>query len=177
LPVNSGIPTIAIDYSGNKWFGTVFGGIAKFDGLNWTVYNTSNSALCDNAIYSVTIDYYGNKWIGTYNGLNVFNENGIVLGVNDKPSTEVTNYSLNQNYPNPFNPSTVINYWLKTAEFVTLKVYDVLGREVATLVNGYQNPGTHNVNFNASTLSSGIYIYTIRAGNKLTQSKKMILMR
>lgn len=86
-------------------------------------------------------------------------------------------YALEQNYPNPFNPSTVINYELKTAGFVTLKVYDILGREVAALVNGYQNAGTHKVNFNASSLSSGVYIYRIQAGENFSESKKMILMR
>jgi len=102
--------------------------------------------------------------------------NGVLTDV-EETKYMVNNFGLKQNYPNPFNPSTVINYELKTAGFVTLKVYDILGREVATLVNGYQNQGTHKVNFNASSLASGIYIYRIQAGDKFSESKKMILMR
>ena len=67
------------------------------------------------------------------------------------------NYQLNQNYPNPFNPETAISYQLSTDSYVTLKVYDILGNLVSTLVNEYQTKGTYNVNFNASGLASGIY--------------------
>ncbi len=89
---------------------------------------------------------------------------------------QVNTFSLLQNYPNPFNPSTSIKYRIPTDEFVTLKVYDVLGREVATLMNDKQGRGEYNVNFNASKLSSGIYYYTITAGN-YTETKKMMLLK
>ena len=89
---------------------------------------------------------------------------------------QVNTFSLLQNYPNPFNPSTIIKYRIPTDEFVTLKVYDVLGREVATLMNDKQGRGEYNVNFNASKLSSGIYYYTITAGN-YTETKKMMLLK
>jgi hypothetical protein len=85
-------------------------------------------------------------------------------------------FQLSQNYPNPFNPSTVISYSIPAGANVTLKVYDVLGREVATLVNGFQNANTYKVNFNASSLSSGVYIYKLEAGS-LTMSKKMLLLK
>ncbi len=80
------------------------------------------------------------------------------------------------NYPNPFNPTTTINYQLPTDGIVTLKVYDVLGKEVATLVNDHRTAGYHTVEFNARNLPSGIYIYTITANN-YTRSKKMLLMK
>jgi hypothetical protein len=83
---------------------------------------------------------------------------------------------LTGNYPNPFNPTTKINYQLPKAGLVTLKVYDILGREVATLVNENQPAGSYSVPFDASKLSSGIYIYTIHA-NDFIQSKKMILTK
>ncbi len=104
-------------------------------------------------------------------------------------------FELYQNYPNPFNPSTTINYHLPQNSFVTIKVYDVLGREVATLVNDYRPAGYYSVEFNASSggrLPSGIYIYTItannpslyqndggqvRSGQVYTQSKKMLLIK
>jgi len=85
-------------------------------------------------------------------------------------------FQLLQNYPNPFNPSTVIDYSLAKAGNVTLKVYSILGQEVATLVNGYQAASTYHVNFNASGLASGIYIYELRSGSKVA-SGKMILMK
>jgi photosystem II stability/assembly factor-like uncharacterized protein len=87
------------------------------------------------------------------------------------------NYSVSQNFPNPFNPSTVIKYQIPQNSFVSLKVYNSLGQEAATLVNGMINAGTHEVQFNASNLSSGVYYYVINAGNDFVQTKKMILIK
>jgi len=84
-------------------------------------------------------------------------------------------YSIS-NYPNPFNPSTTINYQLPENGFVTIKVYDILGKEVATLVNENKQAGYHKIDFDGSKLTSGIYIYTIKANN-FAQSKKMILAK
>ena len=85
-------------------------------------------------------------------------------------------FELLQNYPNPFNPKTEIKYQLPLNGFATLKVYDILGREVATLVDENQPAGNYSVPFDASKLASGIYIYTFHA-NDFVQSKKMILMK
>jgi type IX secretion system substrate protein len=85
-------------------------------------------------------------------------------------------YSLNQNYPNPFNPSTKITYTVPETGMVTLKVYDVLGKEVATLVNRVVNSGQHVVNFNAENLSTGIYFYELSAG-EFVQTNKMMLLK
>ena len=85
-------------------------------------------------------------------------------------------FELKQNYPNPFNPSTVIQYQIPESGFVTLKVYDILGNEVATLINGKQQAGSYSINFNASVLSSGIYFYQLKSG-KYVDTKKMILLR
>ncbi|MDP3684558.1 MAG: T9SS type A sorting domain-containing protein [Ignavibacteria bacterium] len=87
-----------------------------------------------------------------------------------------TKFELTQNYPNPFNPSTVISWQVPAGSYVSLKVYDVLGKEVATLVNEELKAGSYSVDFNASHLASGIYFYSIKAGNFI-QSKKMILMK
>jgi len=86
-------------------------------------------------------------------------------------------FSLAQNYPNPFNPSTIISYSLPNTNFVTLKVYDITGREVQTLVNGSQELGTHSVNFNASMFSSGIYFYQLIIGKDFVDTKKMLFIR
>ena len=90
-------------------------------------------------------------------------------------------YSLKNNYPNPFNPSTQIKYSLAQDADVTLKVYDMLGTEVAKLVNETQALGSYEISFNAENLSSGVYIYRITASNNgrilFTDSKQMILLR
>ncbi|MFQ3599125.1 MAG: T9SS type A sorting domain-containing protein [Chloroherpetonaceae bacterium] len=85
-------------------------------------------------------------------------------------------FALEQNYPNPFNPTTIINYQLPMASNVSLKIYDVLGKEVATLVNARQEAGTYNVNFNGSNLTSGVYFYRLQAGN-FVQTRKMMLVK
>jgi len=87
-----------------------------------------------------------------------------------------TAFSLSQNYPNPFNPATTIKYDLPENSNVELKVYDVLGNEVANLFTGYQNAGSYSVNFRADKLSSGVYFYRIDAGS-FSQTKKFILMK
>ncbi len=87
-----------------------------------------------------------------------------------------TAYDLSQNFPNPFNPATTINYQLPQNGFVTLRIYDILGKEVKTLVNEQKNQGRYSVNFDASRLASGVYIYQLRA-NDYVSSKKMLLLK
>lgn len=84
-------------------------------------------------------------------------------------------FELSQNYPNPFNPSTTIKYSVPVSEFVTLKVYDVLGNQVAALVNEQNAAGSYEVEFNAAELSSGTYFYKLQAGNKVETRKMMLL--
>jgi len=190
---NSDIPSntincITIDESDNKWIGT-WEGLAKFDDTNWQVYNTLNSGLPNNSVICVATDIYNNIWIGTggYNGygggLVVFNESGIV-SVEENTTDQVilpNEYLLSQNYPNPFNPSTTIKYQIPSnakGETATVKliVYDILGREVATLVHQQQKAGYYEVNWDAGINSSGIYFYKLNAGS-FVETKKMILLR
>ena len=97
--------------------------------------------------------------------------------VNEK-NTSLQKFELAQNYPNPFNPSTRISYNLPQSETVTLKVYDMRGREIATLVNAKQSAGKHTVEFNAAqyNLSSGVYVYSINAGS-FFDVKKLIMVK
>ncbi|MFZ2325033.1 MAG: choice-of-anchor J domain-containing protein [Ignavibacteriaceae bacterium] len=90
--------------------------------------------------------------------------------------TPLNKYNLFQNYPNPFNPSTTINYQLSQDSYVTLKIYDVLGNEVKTIINENKPAGNYNIDFNASALASGVYFYELRT-NDFVSSKKMILMK
>jgi hypothetical protein len=99
------------------------------------------------------------------------------VGVEDESESGIVHsYQLMQNYPNPFNPETKISYSIPNPEFVTLKVYDMLGKEVQTLVNEFQSAKTYSVSFDASDLSSGVYLYKLQAGD-FFDSKKMILIK
>jgi hypothetical protein len=103
----------------------------------------------------------------------------VATGVNsvDTRGFSPIEYSLSQNYPNPFNPTTQIDYTIKKAGKVEVKVYDVLGREVATLVNKEMTPGKYTADFDASNLASGIYVYRIQAGSDFAAVKKMVLLK
>ncbi|MBT8387992.1 MAG: T9SS type A sorting domain-containing protein [Ignavibacteria bacterium] len=99
----------------------------------------------------------------------------IVSGV-EQFNNVISSYSLSSNYPNPFNPTTTINYEIPQRSFITLKIYDVLGNEVATLVDEEKQTGSYNVELNATGLPSGIYIYKFQAGN-FVETKKMVLIK
>jgi len=96
--------------------------------------------------------------------------------VENRNTSLPASYTLEQNYPNPFNPTTIIKYSLSSESFVSLKVYDLLGKEVRTLVSSEQNAGVHKINFNASDLPSGVYIYTLSA-NGFNQTRKLVLLK
>lgn len=130
--------------------------------------------------------YYksGSNWLDFYNVDSTGNFCIKGLFVNDTISTGSQNtgniipenYSLSQNYPNPFNPSTTIVFSIPENEFVTLKIYNVLGEEIRTLVSGCRNASNYKITFNASNLSSGMYYYKITTNN-FTETKKMILIK
>lgn len=114
-------------------------------------------------------------YAGTNNANVYFNNQDWTVDVNEGEATP-ENYSLEQNYPNPFNPSTTIKFRIPENSFVSLKVYNVLGKEVATLVNEEKNAGIFEVNFNANNLSSGVYFYKLETGN-FVKTNKMILLK
>ena len=100
---------------------------------------------------------------------------GIASSVANEPAAPLS-YSLSQNYPNPFNPTTVIRYELANASHVRLTVYDILGREVQTLVDDLKQPGHYEVTLNATNLASGVYLYRIQAA-RFTETRKLALVR
>lgn len=119
----------------------------------------------------IATDYSG------HDSLFVLYNTGNVSGIVEENYQQIPeNISLSQNYPNPFNPATTIEYSIPQAGLVTIKIYDILGREVTNLVNEEKLAGNHKVNFNASGLSSGIYCYRFKAGD-FVQTRKMVLLK
>ena len=140
-------------------------------GNNWNNFNIGltdiyNIALCNGDLIALT---YTDKTIWK----NSFNE--LITDVK-KEGILPLSFSLSQNYPNPFNPSTTIGYSIPTNSFVTLKIYNLLGSEIATLVNEEKNYGTYKVIWNAQNIPSGVYFYKITAG-EYSEVKKMILLK
>jgi hypothetical protein len=142
------------------------------------------AALVSMYLFKLRVFILNASGLLTQNDANTLNEeaDGVIDLIQDlhKP-IDITlkipkEFKLMQNYPNPFNPSTTIEYSIPENSVVTLKVYDVVGKEVAVLIDKYQTQGSYIVNWNASKLSSGIYIYRLSAGN-YTDSKKMVLSK
>ena len=109
-------------------------------------------------------------------GFNVLGRQSVTTGINQAKITIPKEYILNQSYPNPFNPTATIRYSIPKGSRVSIKVYDILGREVSTLVNEYEKAGTYNVKFKGNRYSSGVYFYQLHAGS-FVQTKKMILLK
>ena len=143
-----------------------------------------NRAVSGNSLESLETGFYYDKISGVLSiKLSAIADSSYTIRVDSVEVTGIrssqaapSGYGLNQNYPNPFNPSTSISYRLPGPRFVTLKVYDVLGREVLTLVSGEESRGVHNVSFDGSGLASGVYIYSLTAGS-YHQSREMILLK
>ena len=143
------------------------------NGVNWIVQNTS-----------ATVSFSGLQFVNTTTGFAV-GENGSVykttnggepIGINIISNEIPEKYTLSQNYPNPFNPTTNIEFSIPKNEFVSLKIYDEIGREIAVLVNENLKAGTYKIDFNASGLNSGLFFYKIQTAT-YTETRKMILVK
>jgi hypothetical protein len=97
-------------------------------------------------------------------------------GVAASGGSTAARFALSQNYPNPFNPSTLIGYSIPSAGRVSLNVYDVLGREVATLFEGFRQPGSYTVRFDGTGLPSGVYLYRLQSGG-MVETRKLVIVR
>ena len=142
-------------------------------GDNWTQVFTAAGSLSDIDLWASTGCLQG--WAVGATGT-IAKMNGIPVGIGNNNNEIPGTFKLEQNYPNPFNPATVIRYQLSVNSFVSLKVFDVLGREVAVAVDKVLLPGEYEVTFDASELASGIYYYTLIAPG-YTETKKMILTK
>lgn len=149
--------------------------IFNIDDESWVTHEVTPVTF--DPIYDIKHDGNGRTWVATYgSGLFKFNTSRAVSN-EEIALTTPEEFQLNQNYPNPFNPSTVISYQLPINSRVTLKVYDLLGREVITLLNANrQTAGQHQVTFDASQLASGMYIYRL-SSNNFTATRKMMLIK
>lgn len=143
------------------------------NGVNWTVMNSGLSSNASVSSLLVSGDYLfaGSNYDGIFRiPLSPITSTG------NQGSEIIKDYYLGQNFPNPFNPNTKISFSIPTSGFVSLKVYDVLGKEIYTLVNEIKTAGNHSVNFNASNLTSGIYFYKLETGN-FSKTMRMILIK
>ena len=180
--VNTGLTNLTINAmitSGTNIFvGTSGSGVflSTDNGSNWTRDNNVNLGLTEPNIKTFTI-LGSNLFLATGNG-NIWWRplSAMITNVEDNSNSLPINFSLQQNYPNPFNPTTKIKFGLKENAFTKLIVYDLLGREVETLIDRKLIAGYHEIEFNASSLTSGIYFYKIQAG-EFFQTKKMILLK
>ena len=134
-------------------------------GLLLFLYSVSSFAILGTNLFAAT---NGGVWRRPLSEM--------ITDVNDKENYLPTNFALQQNYPNPFNPATEINYSLPRSNMVSIRVYDVIGNEIANLVNEEKPAGRYSVNFNASNLSSGVYFYRMQAGS-FVETKKLILLK
>jgi len=149
-----------------------------YHNTSYTANSLVNSTVAAGMVYHYHTDGSdGCTMTGANSGTSRPNICVLTVVGTQNPNTEVPRvFSLSQNYPNPFNPSTVINFSIPKTSMVNLVVYDVLGREVMTLVNDVMQPGEYNALFDASTLSSGVYFYRLEAGS-FTDTKKMLLVK
>lgn len=148
--------------------------------VSWTFNFTAANQVYTDTIFSAGNSVNGDGFNNSQDRWN-FGQRFVVHVIDQVSSVEennvvVNNFKLDQNYPNPFNPSTMINYSIPQSAFVTLKVYDIVGNEVATLVNETKSAGKYEVSFDASNLSNGVYLYSIKTAN-FTSTKKMILVK
>ena len=182
LAVNNGITNLSLNafaVNGTNLFAGGADGVflSSDNGTNWTAVNTGlTTTFVPPKYYVGSLAVIGTNLFAGDFGIWRRPLSDMITGIENKQNNLPTSSSLEQNYPNPFNPSTTINYSVPKESLVTIKVYDVLGSEVETLVNEQKNPGNYNITFNAGKLASGVYFYQLRSSN-YTSIKKMIFLK
>ena len=168
--------------------GWVVGGWKDVEMGGWLagiIYHTSDggntwvqqNGISNRYLASLHFTDANNGWAVGAGGAILHTTNGGLTFVEPSKSSEVRSQCLlMQNYPNPFNPKTMITYQLAMSNWATLRVFDVLGREVATLVNEVKQPGTYTVQFDGRSLASGVYFYRLQAGSAI-DAKKFVLVK
>jgi hypothetical protein len=144
------------------------------NGANWTTHYTGTQALW--GMDFVTFGGCPSGWAVGAAGTVLKMANDSLVAVQNQESQIPTSYKLEQNYPNPFNPSTLISFSIPKADKVKLVVYDLLGREVSTLVDQYMQAGKYTQEFDGTRIASGVYFYTLKV-NDFTETRKMLLVK
>jgi hypothetical protein len=170
------------------WYGIILIKNGEWQTFVWDMEYIKSQMSNFGRIYLSVIVYTGQEQytgvsVGVRNLRGIFGSDSVIVydthqnPVSVNPNIENPHvFVLNQNYPNPFNPSTTISYSLPERSFVNIKIYDILGREIAEVVNEEREVGVHNINFNGSGLPSGHYVYVMTAGGNVT-TKKMTLVK
>lgn len=144
------------------------------NGANWT---PKNEGLTNNITGLAFLIYNDNIFLGTNDMVNLWRRpKSEVIGIQNISNEVPSIYSLSQNYPNPFNPTTIIKFQIKDSRFVTLMIFDMLGKEIEAPVNEKLQPGTYEIGWNASEYTSGVYFYKITVGD-FTDTKRMVLIK
>ena len=175
------ITSVRVSPTGSVWFGSSGEqGVYRFDGTAWSHFSETDG-LGGGDIHDFAFGNGGNVWIASELGVTVYNENGVVLSTpTARHPQSPANFELMQNFPNPFNPATRIMYTLASKSYVQISVYNILGQLVRKLVHQLKEAGNYSIEFDASGLPSGVYIYRLSAsGNagSFVRSRKMILLR
>ena len=175
IPPGNYLNNVYISGHNNYWAVGDFGFIYRSTdgGAFWYEENDNNFM---DRIFGIYFKNNSEGWVSGGNGLiaEYYNPQSSIISLNQNNNT--TGYKLNQNYPNPFNPATVIQYELPVSGNISLKVYDVLGNEVAYLVNERQNAGSHSVKFDGNNLSSGVYFYKLETDD-FSDTRRMVLIK
>ena len=158
----------------NEWYAATDRGVYRSEdrGISWRLLLDSLPSL---NLVDIRKDPFSDTLYIATSDLGVYKISGLTVGVSDGPRLP-EGFQLHQNYPNPFNPSTTIHYGLPARSHVTLSVFNTLGQQVATLVQGEQEAGYFEVQFDASGLSSGVYLCRLQAGD-FVESMKLVLVR
>jgi hypothetical protein len=160
----------------NLWYGGSEVGLYKSTnwGLQWFFYNNSFSPS-DRIIGVASDNFFGDTLVVATEDKVYRTWASVIVGIT-QTNTNAESFTLKQNYPNPFNPVTRISYSIPVKSEITLKLFDVTGNELMTLVTGYFEPGEYYFDFNASSLSSGVYFYSLQ-GENFSYTKKMVLVK
>jgi len=154
-------------------------------GCSGRIYRTMNGGLN----WNLQLDFSGNffntifftdsltGWVAGENGLILKTVTGGITSLNSSNEILPGEFILKQNYPNPFNPRSIINYKLVSTNYISIKIYDILGNQVSVLINEKKNAGSYEIEFDGSSFASGIYFYSLYADGKLIDTKRMMLLK
>jgi photosystem II stability/assembly factor-like uncharacterized protein len=175
------IVTIASNADGNLFVGTDSAGVFRSTdhGMSWEAINDGLTDIIISGLYghgNLTVSPNGYLFLSTYSGGVFRSTYSTITSVSTNAYQFPKTFALQQNYPNPFNPSTNIPFRIPLRTYVSLKIFDLLGREVANLASGQMEPGDHSVHWDASAMSSGTYFYRLQSGT-FVDTKKLLLIK